>query len=430
MLHDRSLTARIAVAYVDRLVTAAGMIWRQLTGEDIGLDGLIESRARGCTFVQVKGTASTFVSKKKIRFPFKRNTHDKYWLSRGVPVLICLVERAKREAEGQVCHWIDYSRAQRTRPLAKTSCTLDLTELKNQSPSTYLRTTTIRDSGQLAEWLNQVVVSLKSSNLDDGLRAAELLLEQGSPREALSILKKSKQGLGGALPIDLTLRLAKALRRLGDGRSLIALADRSGLEGSAKRTLHYELAFHYMFSAFRRKADSGDKNWTLAKSHLMKSFPGTRPSKEKLIAYSGLVLCQAMRKLCNRQFRMHKRPLLELRRLLGWWIGCGLERNRRDYTKRILNAQLALCRANAALGEFDEAKKNLQAVRALYRLRKSYHSPLWLAHLYLTERLLQLLFPRAWKPADGIQGDLALASVRDDPEVHAFRDFIEGAPAS
>lgn len=56
---DKSAAA--GIAYVRLLATAAELVWRDLTGRDIGIDGFIEEPTGGFVFVQVKCDEDSFL---------------------------------------------------------------------------------------------------------------------------------------------------------------------------------------------------------------------------------------------------------------------------------------------------------------------------------------------------------------------------------
>src|SRR5215472_15842167 len=78
---------RVGIAHAHRLVTNAGLIWRDLTGQDIGIDAMIELpykdneeySSRGAILLQVKTRESAIV--RGAVTTSLRGRHDRYWFT-------------------------------------------------------------------------------------------------------------------------------------------------------------------------------------------------------------------------------------------------------------------------------------------------------------------------------------------------------------
>jgi hypothetical protein len=107
---------RAAVAYARRFDTNAGLIWREITGQDIGIDAIVElpysdgeaHSVRGFALLQVKSRANAVFSE-ELSATYKER-HHLYWLTQRLPVLLCVVEPSDSDefSTGRVGHWIDY----------------------------------------------------------------------------------------------------------------------------------------------------------------------------------------------------------------------------------------------------------------------------------------------------------------------------------
>src|SRR6266851_7376806 len=89
---------RAAVAYAHRQATNAGLIWREITGQNIGIDAILEMpyadkdelSVRGFALLQVK-SRSRAVAADKLQVVYRKR-HHLYWLRQRLPVLLCVVD--------------------------------------------------------------------------------------------------------------------------------------------------------------------------------------------------------------------------------------------------------------------------------------------------------------------------------------------------
>src|SRR5207247_8749150 len=107
---------RAAVAYAHRLTTNAGIIWREITGQDIGIDAILElpypdkgeNALRGFALLQVK-SRSDASTRDQVSAKYKKR-HHLYWLTQRLPVLLCVVEPDDLDGftTAGAGYWIDY----------------------------------------------------------------------------------------------------------------------------------------------------------------------------------------------------------------------------------------------------------------------------------------------------------------------------------
>ena len=411
----------IATSYCAALCTDVGLIWRELTGRDVGLDGAVEcvrdernpESMTGLAFVQIK-CGRGFDKDEFFSFPAKAR-HDQYWLDQQAPLLVCLVQLrpgsqqpSLREVERAI--WIDYKALP---PEAKKLPTSDKGRYRidkskcnlNGRPLSYATggiESLQSKNTEFYNWLLQVLQSHGRPELDE----IDLLIDRGFAKDARDRLDRVATSGKNRRMLDIPLaefelKIAKATRRIGPrsrlSQSSLRMSKLLRRIGSRMTTatdlinkLWYELGFLRLIQAMFNKTRKD--MWSTAVAAFRKSgkAPG-RGGKIRagLIAYSGIVHVQAVRKLCSAVFGLHdlqyprQADINLLKRYLQKW-----EKNEEwkstdyyDYCRRYINAVLTLCRSSITQGRYSEASTYFATAERIFSWKASHRTPHTLGHL-------------------------------------------------
>jgi hypothetical protein len=100
---DTTFTEREGIGYVGLTASRMGLIWREVSNTDLGIDGYLEAVVNGAPIgliaVQVKSGPKYIKSVNKTRFSFyAEGKHVRYWLSYRLPVIIIVYDPSVKVA--------------------------------------------------------------------------------------------------------------------------------------------------------------------------------------------------------------------------------------------------------------------------------------------------------------------------------------------
>jgi len=277
---------RAAVAYAHRLVTNAGLMWRELTGRDIGIDAIIElpytdsddRGSRGFVLVQIK-SRSGGLRGGRVSAVYKER-HDLYWLTQRLPVVICVVESVDSGAFSTATSgsWIDYKALKPTEfSISKSKNDKRWTvRVQQGSPNVWppqggMFNDWESEAASFLGWMQDVVIRPAEAIAGTLVEAAEDLLGSGKPERALTYLQRQmpvweevllKEGSREALD----MAVARAYRRLGavtEQTRKVATYRRKNLR--LPEFMTFELALtHWTRASMNGLSNSDPANWRKA----------------------------------------------------------------------------------------------------------------------------------------------------------------------
>jgi hypothetical protein len=379
---------RAAVAYAHRLLTDAGLIWREITGQDIGIDAILELPyadvygVRGFALLQIKSQDGAVVNK-KVKVVY-RERHHLYWLTQRLPVLLCVVKPSDADgfSTGVAGHWIDY------KSLKLEECSISASTDKRWTLRIPVGTEHVWSSGPASladwsseakafrDWIETVLVQPAEEIVRSFCEAADGYLGSGKPDRANACLKQIPIGeevlLRPGTRRSVTMLLAKTFRRLGAVEEQQQLVDRAGQDYGKAEFLLYELALTYWTKACKTPFPGADlESWEKAievlgaPSDWMKATAeALKPNLVRLGAYinfRSMLSCVPDKEreapeveLCHR-----------LSEVIAGWRTCQDKDIVLDprYHLQLLNALRALCRGYLSRREVTEAEKVLRELK-------------------------------------------------------------------
>jgi hypothetical protein len=381
---------RAAVAYAHRLATNAGLVWREITGQDIGIDAILELpyadqddySVRGFALLQVKSRSSA-VAAGKLQVVYRKR-HHLYWLTQRLPVLLCVVEPsdADRFSTGVIGHWIDYKSLKPDEySISETSdqrwtlrIPLDNAHVWPSKSANYHDWS--GEAEALRDWIENVLTGSAEAIVRTLCEAADGYLGSGKPERANACLKQipiwEEVLLKPETRRSMDMLLAKTIRRVGAVEEQRRLGQRAAHAYSKPEFVPYELALTYWTKACGTRLPKTDlESWRKAIKVLgppggwRKPTPGTlRRNLLRLGAYvniratlsciPGLEKEAPDAKLCR-----------DLREVIVRWRTCKDEDIVSDprYHLQLLNALRALCRGHLCRGEVAEAESALRELK-------------------------------------------------------------------
>ena len=384
---------RAAVAYAHRLVTNAGLMWRELTGQDIGIDAVIELPyadskrfgSRGFVLVQIKSRSGA-ARRDRLSAIYKKR-HDLYWLTQRLPVVLCVVEPLDSGdfSTAGPGHWIDYKSLKPAEfSISKSKDDKRWTlHVQRNSPNvwpqprgSFKRWEAEARSFQL--WVENVVVRPAEAIAAMAEEAATDLLGSGKPEQARTYLHghlplseevllkgRSRQGL------DMTI--TRAYRRLGavvEQEQKVATYRDKG--EPLPEFMQFELALTYWTHASMKPFASSDPaGWRKALSILgtpRRAMPAqVKELKRALIRSAAFVNIKAtLARLSRRQDDAPTSAVLDqLERLVAAWEKSKEAHLDKAFQRHLLNALRAVCRGHLARADLQRAEA---ALRTLDRL--------------------------------------------------------------
>ena len=441
---------RAAVAYVHRQATDAGLIWREITGQDIGIDAILElpyadeeeHSVRGFVLLQVKARSRPVIGG-KLQVVYKKR-HHLYWLTQRLPLLVCVVETSDTDdfSTGVSSHWIDYKSLKPEQH--------QITEDKNQrwtlripldSPHVWpSKSKEYPDwSSQAAafrNWIESVVTKSAEAIVKTLCESADGYLGSGKPAEARTCLKQipiwEEVLLKANTRRSTGLLIAKTIRRTGAVDEQEKFARQAGRYRNSTEIAQYELALTYWTRACMTRFPKADlASWRSAlkilrrpRAHKESAIGVLRRDLLRLSAYvniratlsclPGMAKSIPDEKLCR-----------DLREVIGLWRNSKEESVISDprYELQLLNALRALCRGHLSRREVTDAQ------RVLDELRREMEKNPDRETLALTDFLLL----NAWIAIENGKWDIAAATLEctkyllksmHDPLLEWFQDVI------
>jgi hypothetical protein len=381
---------RAAVAYAHRQATNAGLIWREITGQDIGIDAILElpyedkdeHSVRGFALLQVKSRLHA-VAAGKLQVVYRKR-HHLYWLTQRLPVLLCVVKPsdADRFSTGVRGHWIDYKNVKPDEYSISESSEHRWT-LRIPLDNVHVwpsRATRYRDwsgeAGAFRDWIENVLSGSAEAIVRTFCEAADGYLGSGKPERANACLKQIPLWEEVLLKPDtrrsVDMLLAKTFRRTGAVEEQRRLGKRLALTNKKPDFAPYELALtHWTKACTTRlpKTDLGSWRKAIkvlgAPSSWKKPTPGgLRTTVLRLGAYvnirATLSCVPGMEKeapdaqLCR-----------DLREVIARWRVSKDKDIVSDprYHLQLLNALRALCRGHLSRAEISEAENVLRELK-------------------------------------------------------------------
>jgi hypothetical protein len=381
---------RAAVAYAHRQATNAGLMWREITGQDIGIDAILEMpyadkdehSVRGFALLQVK-SRSHAVAAGKLQVLY-RERHHLYWLTQRLPVLLCVVEAsdANRFSTGVTGHWIDYKSLKPDEYSISESSDhrwtlripLDNPHIWPSKSAKYQGWS--GEAGAFRDWIENVLTGSAEAIVRTLCEAADGYLGSGKPERASACLKQipiwEEVLLKPETRRSMDMLLAKTIRRVGAVEEQKRLGQRAAQAYSNPEFVPYELALTYWTKACRTRLPKTDfKSWRQAIKALGSPHAWRRPTsgtlRRNLLRLGAYVNIRATlstvpgmekeapdAKLCG-----------ELREVIARWRASKDEDIVSDprHDLRLLNGLRALCRGHLSRGEIAEAEGVLRELK-------------------------------------------------------------------
>jgi hypothetical protein len=443
---------RAAVAYAHRFVTNAGLIWREITGQDIGIDAIIElpysdedkHSVRGFALLQVKSKSDAVIGE-TLHVTYKKR-HHLYWLTQRLPVLLCIVEPADSDqlSTGTMGHWIDYKALKpedySILPTTENRWTLGtpLTSDSVWSPSGELHPDWQSEAKAFRAWFEGALVRYAGTIVSTLCEASDAYLGSGKPDQASKCLQQiplwEEVLLEPETRRSVDMLFAKSIRRLGDIEKQRELARRAEADYGPADFLTYELALTHWTKACTTPFPGRDlENWQKALELIgVPDDPvssNAKTLKGDLIRLGAYVNIKST--LCCLTNQQRDAPNSELcARLHGviqhWSENRdALADSEPRYHSQLLNALRALCRGHLSRGEITEAENVLRRLNELMVKEPDREV------LALTDFLLLT----AWAAVEGgkreaaaaiLQCTSCLLSSMGDPLLEWFQEVIRG----
>lgn len=383
----KSRHERAAVAHAQQLVTNAGLMWREITGQDIGIDAILEwpfadgeeHSVRGFALVQVK-SRSDAIAGEDVKVDF-RERHHLYWLTQRLPVLLCVVETKDSGdfSTGVSGHWIDY-KALRPHEYSVSQSPRKEWTLRVPRASPHVWSPEADDhvdwhgkANSFRSWLEGALVRPAEAMTITLCEAADNYLGAGKPDRAQSCLRQipvwEEVLLGKDARRSVELLFAKAARRQGAVEEQQERLERIRAHGGvALEFLTYELALTHWTRACMTPFPKDDLNsWKKALEILdtprFRGKPSFRELQKDLLSLGAFVNIRST--LSCLPGHLSDLPDVntcsDLRTVIELWRESEEARaSEPRFHLQLLNAQRALCRGHLARGEIIEAEKVLK----------------------------------------------------------------------
>src|SRR5882724_5546273 len=249
---------RAAVAYAHRQATNAGLMWREITGQDIGIDAILEMpysdkdehSVRGFALLQVK-SRSHAIGAGKLQVVYRKR-HHLYWLTQRLPVLLCVVEPsdADRFSTGVTGHWIDYKSLKPDEySISESSDDRWTLRIPLDNPHIWpSKSARYHDwpgeAGAFRDWMENVLTGSAEAIVRTLCEAADGYLGSGKPERAKACLKQipiwEEVLLKPETRRSMDMLLAKTIRRVGDVEEEKRLGQRAAQAYSNPEFVPYE----------------------------------------------------------------------------------------------------------------------------------------------------------------------------------------------
>lgn len=399
----------LAACHAAAICRGAGLLWHELTGRDIGLDGVVEwesggvspkHRDRGLCLVQVKASKAGESSRGKLAFHMSRR-NDAYWLAQDAPVLLCVVHvpsTAGRTSCGR-SWWLDWKATDTCKTAGNDTCTVDLVRLRKVQPDAVFTVDPPAGpssscapvaSSDFGRWIRRVALGPKALRVRLCLRHAESLLESGNISGAQERIVAAERVFDHVRQPDqrrgLALRLAKAWRRRGSRLALgHAAAALRKATPDGRCDPRFALHWHYeqgyvdllrLMSGARRKGTS----WGEVFEPLLRI---SRSPRDRVIACACKLHANAVQFLLGSgTLAPEDREIDEVERALTQWRRAGVL-DVGDFRHHRVNALAAIVLARVARKEPHAARRKMKELWDGYlRIDRSLHT---LTHLWILE---------------------------------------------
>jgi len=443
---------RAAVAYAHRLATNAGLIWREITGQDIGIDAILElpysdkdtHSVRGFALLQVKSSADAVVGE-ELRVTYKKR-HHLYWLTQRLPVLLCVVEPADSEefSTATVGHWIDYKALKPEEysisPTKDGRWTLGalLRVGSLWSPKTGTYSDWHSEAKAFRAWFEGALVRFAEAIVSTLCEASDAYLGSGKPDLARICLQQiplwEEVLLKPGTRQSVDMLLAKSIRRLGAVEKQKELADRAARNYGPAEFLTYELALTHWTKACMTSFPGQDlDNWRKALELLGAPYDPAKSNaktlKGDLLRLGAYVNIKSTLSCLTKE--QSDAPSSEvcahLREVVDRWTQASnvLAASEPRFHLQVLNALRALCRGHLSRGEVAEAENVLGQLKELMATNPDRET------LALTDFLLLT----AWLAVESGKSETAAATLNctshllrsmRDPLLEWFQDVVRG----
>ena len=471
------------MARIHELASKVGLIFRQLSGQDIGIDSVLELPKReselprqkdrslqGSILVQIKGRkASQLIAKRALNLVFTQR-NDKYWLAQRLPLVICAVA-IKAGTKGARCqtsevYWIDYQ------ALDKDDASDGSALTRYKKSGARLKVPLILEGeklhickksddaiGALDLWLRAVLKRAPERAATRAVDKADDFLNAGLPRQAEQSLEDlalwQRELLDSDQLRNIQLKTAKTLRRLGRPEKIEELIKRSAppnCEQKFNRIMQFELALGYWTRGWETANEHVPDDWNKARKIISEqtssaTTPGSVADLEvregELIWAAALVNIESTRvlpKQARSEPALAEHALTRLRSAIDVWktqivgTASGTNKTEKDnqYSK-LLNALRALARGylsryfHKSVGEdLNMADGALKEIRSQIIKRPDPQTLALLDYLILQAWFLGLSgeVSRACELLDGAK---RLTETIHDPVLRHFAGLVENA---
>ena len=450
--HKTARHERAAVAYAHRQTTNAGLIWREITGQDIGIDAILElpyadqdeHSVRGFALLQVK-SRSRAVAAGKLQVLYRKR-HHLYWLTQRLPVLLCIVEPsdADRFSTGVTGHWIDYKSLNLDEPLlSETSdhCWALRIPLDNAHvwPSRSQRFRNWSgEAGAFRNWIETVLTGSAEAIVRTFCDAADGYLGSGKPEQASACLKQipiwEEVLLKPETRRNVDIRLAKTIRRIGAVKEQKRLSQRLTRSELKREIVPYELALTYWTKATLTRLPRVDlESWRKAIKVLGPPSawrgPTSRTLRRNLLRLGAYVNIRATLSCVpgKENEAPDARLCRDLRKVIARWRASKDKDIVSDlrYHLQLLNALRALCRGHLSRGEVSEAESVLRELKGEME-RKPDRETLALTDFLLLSAWIAVANRKREVAAATLEATRHLLRSMHDPLLEWFQDIIRG----
>ncbi len=441
--NEGELSERLGVAYAHNWVVQAKLIWRDLTGRDIGLDGAIEyplsgnPPIQGLLLVQVKCSTDPFLRSGGLKFRCMPR-HHLYWMLQRVPVLVCLVERTAETMIAERSYWIDYQSAV-VASLPIENCIVRVTKMGPDQP---VFDSQDRDSEDFRKWVELAIRRNAIIRAEQLNSVIDKLLRSGCAQDAYDLSKEIPSADEALIPlpnkIEIMLMAMKALRRAGtlaDQRqeienkidSLLHQMPESPSNLVARRRFNFDRNYIKFVDALQ--APQSPQRWTDvagAFEEIVNSAPSdsVEDLECRITAQTEVVNCRTVRKLIAGDYADDRELVYAAQRLqefLAQWF----QKRAPSSNQRRYSARMALCRAFLSLRNARDAREQFQMLSDEFFEDESYHPghcPVqifhvwaWLSHIEGNSSEARLLLHCA---------RLALAPIRPDVMFETYQELL------
>ncbi len=443
---------RAAVAHAHRLATNAGLIWREITGQDIGIDAIVElpyadrdtHSVRGYALLQVKSSAEAVVGT-ELRVAYKKR-HHLYWLTQRLPVLLCVVEPADygEFSTGTISHCIDY-KALKPEDYSISSTTDGRWTLKAPLAGVSLWPPNVEqypdwhsEAASFRAWVEEALVRFAEAIVRTLCEASDAYLGSGKPMQANACLKQipiwEEVLLKPRTRESVDMLLAKSIRRLGNVEEQQALVKRAAQDYGPAEFPIYELALTHWTKACMTPFPGRDiENWHKALELLGSPYDPAKSNaktlKRDLLRLGAYVNIKSTLSCLTNELSdaPTSESCVHLREVVNRWMQASnaLAGAEARYHLQLLNALRALCRGHLSRGEIAAAENVLRQLQELMGSNPDRET------LALTDFLLLT----AWLAVESGKVEVAVATLScthhllrsmRDPLLEWFQDVVRG----